>query len=140
MAEGFQRRGDTRSGVEIVQAGLRDSPQDADLWVGLGNALVVHADGMMTPAAQLAFQRAARIAPEHPGPPFFYGLALAQGGNYAEAERIWRQLLASAPPTAAYRRNIEERLAAIDQARSRGEIPPAAAPTAPTPPATANSQ
>lgn len=132
MAESFQRRGDTRSGVEIVQVGLRDSPQDADLWVGLGNALVVHADGMMTPAAQLAFQRAARIAPDHPGPPFFYGLALAQGGNYAEAERIWRQLLASAPESAQYRRTIEERLAAIEQARARGEIP--AAPAAATPP------
>jgi len=143
MAESFQRRGDTRTGVEIVQAGLRDSPQDADLWVGLGNALVVHADGMMTPAAQLAFQRAARIAPEHPGPPFFYGLALAQGGNYAEAERIWRQLLASAPESANYRRNIEERLQAIDEARARGEIPPAAAPAAPAPAVqapTANSQ
>lgn len=139
MAESFQRRGDTRTGVEIVQAGLRDSPQDADLWVGLGNALVVHADGMMTPAAQLAFQRAARIAPDHPGPPFFYGLALAQGGNYAEAERIWRQLLASAPASANYRRNIEERLQAIDEARARGEIPPAA-PTAPAPAPAANSQ
>ena len=61
---------------------------------------------MMTPAAQLAFQRAARIAPDHPGPPFFYGLALAQGGNYAEAERIWRQLLASAPESANYRRTM----------------------------------
>ncbi|MGE0179259.1 MAG: tetratricopeptide repeat protein [Sphingomonas sp.] len=131
MAEGFQRRGDTRTGVEVIQAGLRDSPQDADLWVGLGNALVVHANGMMSPAAQLAFQRAARIAPDHPGPAFFYGLALAQGGNYAEAERVWRQLLASAPPNAPYRATIEERLRAIDEARVRGQIPGAAPAAAP---------
>ena len=142
MAEGFQRRGDTRTGVEIIQAGLRDSPQDPDLWVGLGNALVVHANGMMSPAAQLAFQRAARIAPNHPGPAFFYGLALAQGGNYAEAERVWRQLLASAPPSATYRATIEERLRAIDEARARGEIPgPApAAPSAPAPGPQTNAQ
>lgn len=139
MAEGFQRRGDTRTGVEIIQAGLRDSPQDADLWVGLGNALVVHANGMMSPAAQLAFQRAARIAPDHPGPAFFYGLALAQGGNFAEAERVWRQLLASAPPSATYRATIEERLRAIDEARARGEIP-GPAPAAPSAPAPGNSQ
>lgn len=139
MAEGFQRRGDTRTGVEIIQAGLRDSPQDPDLWVGLGNALVVHANGMMSPAAQLAFQRAARIAPDHPGPQFFYGLALAQGGNFAEAERVWRQLLASAPPSATYRATIEERLRAIDEARARGEIP-GPAPAAPSAPAPGNSQ
>lgn len=138
MAEGYQRRGDTRSAVEIIQAGLRESPRDADLWVGLGNALVIHGNGMMSPSAQLAFQRAAAIAPDHPGPAFFYGLALAQGGNYAEAERIWRQLLASAPPSATYRQAIEERLRALDEARARGEIP-AGPPAPPPPPADTNA-
>jgi len=138
MAEGYQRRGDTRTAVEIIQAGLREGPRDADLWVGLGNALVIHANGMMTPAAQLAFQRAAQIAPDHPGPAFFYGLALAQGGNYAEAERIWRQLLANAPPSATYRTAIEERLRALDEARARGEIPAGAVPQPPSPSADAN--
>ena len=128
LAESYQRRGDTQSGAEILQSALRQNPGDADLWVGLGNALVVHSDGMMSPAAQLAFQRASRIAPEHPGPRFFFGLALAQGGNYAEAERIWRQLLAEAPADAEYRRTIEERLQAIEQARALGQLPGAAPP------------
>lgn len=131
MAEGYQRRGDTRTAVEIIQAGLRESPRDPDLWVGLGNALVIHANGMMSPSAQLAFQRASQIAPDHPGPAFFYGLALAQGGNYAEAERVWRQLLASAPPSATYRTAIEERLRALEAARARGEIPAGPMPAAP---------
>lgn len=131
MAESYQRRGDSRTAVEIIQAGLRESPRDADLWVGLGNALVIHANGMMSPSAQLAFQRAAEIAPDHPGPAFFYGLALAQGGNYAEAERVWRQLLASAPPSATYRAAIEERLRALEAARARGEIPSGPMPAAP---------
>ena len=43
------------------------NPRNPDLWVGLGNALVVHGGGMMSPAAQLAFDRAARLAPDHPG-------------------------------------------------------------------------
>jgi cytochrome c-type biogenesis protein CcmH/NrfG len=132
MAEGFQRRGDTRTAVEVIKAGLRDSPTDPDLWVGLGNALVVHGGGMMNPAAQYAFQRAQAIAPDHPGPRFFYGLALAQAGNFDQAERIWRQLLAEAPAGAAYRQAIEERLQALDQARAMGEIPgPAPQPEAP---------
>lgn len=131
IAESYQRRGDTWSGAQVIRSGLRESPNNADLWVGLGNALVLHGDGMMSPAAQLAFQRAAQLAPDHPGPRYFYGLALAQGGQYDEAERIWRELVAAAPPDAQYRRLIEERLQALEQARAVGRIPGAAPPRPP---------
>lgn len=124
VAESYQRGGDTQSGVDIIRSALRQSPRNADLWVGLGNALVLHADGLMTPAAELAFNRAAQIAPDHPGPRFFYGLALAQGGRYDEAEQSWRALLASAPPTATWRGAIEQQLEALAQARASGRLPP----------------
>ena len=124
IADSYHRSGDTQNAAAIIRAGLRAHPQDADLWVGLGNALVIHADGMMTPAAELAFQRASRLAPEHPGPKFFYGLALAQGGKFDEAERIWRSLLATAPADASWRPMIEERLAMLAQAKSApGAVP-----------------
>lgn len=123
MAESYQRGGDTRGGVDIIRSGLRRAPRDADLWVGLGNALVLHADGAMTPAAQLAFRRAAEIAPGHPGPRFFYGLGLAQSGRFDEAEQIWRQVLATAPADASWRPMIEERLQMLEQARASGAVP-----------------
>ena len=132
IAESYQRRGDTKSGVDAVRAGLRGAPNDPDLWVGLGNALVIHNDGIMSPAAQLAFQRAAQIAPEHPGPRYFFGLALAQGGNFDAAERIWTELIAQAPPDAEYRRMIEERLQMLRQQRAM-QAPVPAAPPAPQP-------
>jgi cytochrome c-type biogenesis protein CcmH/NrfG len=128
MAESYQRSGDTRGGADIIRSGLIQHPRDADLWVGLGNALVLHADGMMTPAAQLAFRRAQQIAPRHPGPRFFYGLGLAQSGRFDEAERIWREVLASAPADASWRPMVEERLAMIEQARALGQLPPAVPP------------
>jgi cytochrome c-type biogenesis protein CcmH/NrfG len=131
MSEGFARRGDTQNAAEVIRAGLRESPNDPDLWAGLGSALVTHADGIMTPAADLAFRRAQTLAPNHPAPRFYYGLALAQGGQYDEAERIWRALIAEAPAEADYRAIIEERLQALEQARAMGQIPPAA----PQPPA-----
>lgn len=124
VAESYQRSGDTQSGVDIIRSALRQSPRNADLWVGLGNALVLHADGLMTPAAELAFNRASQIAPDHPGPRFFYGLALAQGGRYDEAEQTWRTLLASAPPTATWRGAIEQQLQALAHARASGRLPP----------------
>jgi cytochrome c-type biogenesis protein CcmH/NrfG len=125
IAEAYSRDGDTQGAAQIIEAALREHPDDPDLWVGLGNALVIHGGGLMSPAAQLAFDRAAALAPNHPGPKFFYGLALAQGGHLDEAEKVWRDLLATAPPNAMWRGAIEERLQAIEQARATGAAPPA---------------
>ncbi len=119
IAESYQRRGNTQAAAEIIRSGLRREPRDPDLWIGLGYALVLHADGVMTPAAELAFRRAAQVAPDHPGARFFYGLALAQGGRIEEAERVWRALLAALPPEGAqWRTAIEERLRLIERLRA----------------------
>jgi cytochrome c-type biogenesis protein CcmH/NrfG len=136
IADSYQRRGDTAGSAEVLQRAVQLHPRDANLWVGYGNALVIHGGGLMSPAAELAFNRAAQIAPDHPGPRFFYGLALAQGGQFDQAEAIWRQLLADAPADAEYRRPIEERLQALQQARASGGMPPAPAPTPGAPPPT----
>jgi cytochrome c-type biogenesis protein CcmH len=121
LAESYSRDGDTRGAAEIIRAGLRAHPNNATLWVGYGNALVIHAGGLMTPAAQLAFDRAAKLAPDHPGPKFFYGLALAQGGRLAEAEKVWRDLLATAPPDAQWRAQVEQQLQLLEQERASGQ-------------------
>lgn len=112
-ADGVMRAGMTRSGVTFIKSGLREHPDNPDLWVGLGNALVVHADGMVSPAAQYAFERAATLSPEHPGPPFFLGLALAQSGQVEPARELWLNLLARTPEDAPWRGDLEARLAEI---------------------------
>jgi cytochrome c-type biogenesis protein CcmH/NrfG len=119
LAEAYGRDGDSQGAAEILQAALRQHPRDPDLWVGLGTMLVQHSGGLMTPAAQLAFDRAAAIAPQHPAPRFFYGLALAQGGKLDQAEKVWRDLLASAPPTALWRGAIERQLQMVEAAKGR---------------------
>jgi cytochrome c-type biogenesis protein CcmH/NrfG len=120
IADSYHRSGNTQSAVGILRAGLKAHPRDPDLWLGLGNALIIHAGGMMSPAAELAFQRAAQFGPDQPGPRFFYGLALAQGGKFEEAERIWRALLASAPADAEWRPMVEDRLARLVAIRAAG--------------------
>jgi cytochrome c-type biogenesis protein CcmH/NrfG len=120
IAESYHRSGNTQSAVGILRSGIKAHPEDPDLWLGLGNALIIHAGGMMTPAAELAFQRAARFGPDQPGPRFFYGLALAQGGRLEEAEQIWRALLASAPADAEWRLMVEDRLARLVEMRLAG--------------------
>ena len=79
MSDGFARTGKTELAAQTLEKGLERYPDNVDLWVGLGNALTAHGGGMMSPAAALAFDEAARRDPSHPAPPFFAGLALAQG-------------------------------------------------------------
>lgn len=101
--------------ANYLRNGVKEHPGDPDLWVGLGNALVVHADGVITPAAQFAFQKAADLSPEHPGPPFFLGLAYAQSGKIDQARAIWTELLARSSADAPWREDLESRLAAMEK-------------------------
>jgi cytochrome c-type biogenesis protein CcmH len=137
LADALTRQGQYGAAADVLRSAIAKSPKDADLWVALGNALVGHTDGVITPAAQFAFQKAANIAPDHPGPPFFMGLALAQTGRLAEARALWAELLARSPADAPYRADLQERLSRLDsmiaeQGQMQGGMPgaPAAPPAA----------
>lgn len=137
LADGLTRQGQYRAAADVLAKAARENPDDADIEVALGNALVGHSEGLITPAAQFAFRRAAAIDPTHPGPPFFMGLALAQSGRLVDARAMWADLLARAPADAPYRPDLEARLARLDQMIAASG-PPAAAP--PAPPAAPASQ
>ncbi len=115
LADALMQAGRNRAAVSVINKAIEKQPQDPDLWVGLGNALFVHGSGQMSPASQLAFERAAQIAPNHPGPPFFLGYSLAKSGKIDEAGEVWRGLLSRAPKDAPWRADLEQRLAEIGQ-------------------------
>lgn len=106
ISESYASRGQTEDAAKALTAGVREHPGDPALWVGLGNALTDHA-GTLTPAAQLAFSRAAELAPGHPAPPFFLGLALVRSGDIEDGIALWRRLLANAPANASWRPVVE---------------------------------
>lgn len=112
MSDSFARRGDTQDAVGTLQSAVREHPNDPQLWVALGNALVDHS-GVLTPAGQFAYRRAAELAPGHPAPLFFMGLALARSGNRDGALAMWKDLLASAPADAPWRPMVEDAVAAL---------------------------
>ncbi|QJB67916.1 tetratricopeptide repeat protein [Parasphingorhabdus halotolerans] len=115
FSDSLNRQGKHGAAANYLRNGVKEHPEDPDLWVGLGNALVVHTDGIITPAAQFAFQRAADISPEHPGPPFFLGLAYAQSGKIDQARAIWTELLKRSAENAPWREDLESRLADIER-------------------------
>ena len=114
MSEALASRGNSKDAVNILGAAVRQRPADPQLWVGLGNALVDHSR-MMTPPAELAYRRAAELAPAHPAPAFFMGVALARSGEREAAVALWRQVLATAPPDATWRPLVEGGIAALSK-------------------------
>lgn len=118
IADSRQQRGDTRGAADAAAAGAHRRPDNGTLWVGLGNALVAHAGGLLTPASELAYRRALQSWPDHPGPKFFYGLALAQNGRFDAAERLWVQALAAAPADATWRPEVEGQLQLLRQTKA----------------------
>ena len=123
MSEALARDGKSEDAVGILENAVKRYPGDAQLWIGLGNALVDHAHGM-TPAAELAYRRAEEMMPGYPGPPFFYGLALARSGDREGAVKIWRGILATAPPGATWRPLVEQGVAALSPPPSAKSQPP----------------
>lgn len=129
FSDSLNRAGKHGAAANYLRNGVKEHPDDPDLWVGLGNALVVHANGVVTPAAQFAFQKAADLSPEHPGPPFFLGLAYAQSGKIDQARAIWTELLARSGEDAPWRADLESRLAVMEKIQPSLPIAPEQADT-----------
>lgn len=113
-AEAMARVGDERSAARAYLGGVNRLPRSVALWTGLGGALAAH-DGQMSPPARLAFDRALKLAPDHPGPPFFLGLAYVRTDDYAAALPWWRRALALSPEGTEYREDIRVRLALLER-------------------------
>jgi cytochrome c-type biogenesis protein CcmH/NrfG len=114
-ADAMHRNGMEAYGIALIRGALEKHPDSPDLWLGMGNALTLYANGLVTPAAELAFNRAAKLSPDHPGPAYFLGLAFAQSGQLDRARTVWTDLLDRAPADAPWRARVEQRLAQIEQ-------------------------
>ncbi len=118
MSDSMAARGNTSDAAGILRSAVREHPGDPVLWIGLGNALVDHV-GVLTPAAQMAYERAQRLAPGQPAAPFFYGIALARSGDRAGAVKVWQQILSNAPADATWRPLVEDGVAALNRPPAR---------------------
>lgn len=113
-SERFIALGQTQLAVLLIRSGLRDNRNSPALWVGLGDALVAHGDGLVSPAAEFAYRHAGQLAPNDPAPPFFYGVALARSGRAKDALAQWKPLLARAPANAPWRETLAMSIARLE--------------------------
>lgn len=112
-ADALMRSGRPQTAAQMMLGAVRQSPDDAALWTWLGMTLVEADSGTMSPAAALAFRRAMVLAPRHPGPAFFYGMAQARTGQAEAAVPLLTRALALTPATASYRRDVERALLSV---------------------------
>ena len=121
--------GKTEFAARVMTGAVDYAPRNAALWTELGNVIAIHDHGLVTPAALFAYQQAIRVAPDHPGPPFFLGWAYVRAGQLADARRYWARALALTSAKAEYRDDIAKRLALLDavleQAKPRPVTHPA---------------
>lgn len=114
IADAMARNGQFGDAAEVLRGAIGNDPKNAEAWLAMANALVQHADGLLTPASLYAYRRAAEAAPDHPGPPYFLGLALAQSGRFADARELWRRLLAQTPADAPWRAELTQQLGRLE--------------------------
>ncbi|WP_375290823.1 tetratricopeptide repeat protein [Qipengyuania sp.] len=119
-SDAFARRGDFENAVGFARAAAQENPGDIEAWTGLGNALVEHAGGQLTPAAIYAYSQAESRAPNQPAAPYFIGLALLRSGQPERTREIWSELLAAAPEDAPWRPALAERLARLESLMTQG--------------------
>ena len=99
-----------------------------------GEAVVAAANGVVTADAKASFERALKLDPNDVMARFYMGMAADQDGQRADAEKIWNDLLAGAPPGAPWIEGVRQALAQ----KAPAGTPPAANGPGPTPDDVAN--
>lgn len=114
-ADALTRHGRYGDAATIVLGAVEANPKDSEAWVALGNNLVGHAEGVLTPAAMHAYRKGAEADPASPAPGYFLGLALITNGKLTEGRAIWVDMVAKAPVDAPWRSEVSERIKRLDQ-------------------------
>lgn len=114
IAPVYLRLGRARDAIRAYENAIRLVGSTAMRQTGLGEAILMAEEGVVTEDARRAFEAAAALDPQAVAPRFYIGLAAEQEGDEAAAAETWRALLADAPADAAWRSPVAEALARVD--------------------------
>ncbi|MCB2083595.1 MAG: tetratricopeptide repeat protein [Sphingomonadaceae bacterium] len=120
VADGFARNGKYADAAGLLGGAVERDPRDAEAWVALGNALLGHAEGNLTPAALFAYSRAELADPGNPAAGYFYGVALLNAGQPQQTREVWAEVLENAPEDAEWRDAIAGQIERLDALLNQG--------------------
>ncbi len=120
LAPVYMRVGRYDDAVRAWTNAVRLNGSTAAREANLGEAMVAAANGVVTGEAKAAFDRAIALDKNDVMARFYEGMAADQDGRRAEAEAIWRDLLAKAPPGAPW---VELVRHAMARAAPAGSVP-----------------
>jgi cytochrome c-type biogenesis protein CcmH len=115
LGRGYLSLGDAGDAAAAFKRALLMAPSEerAPLASGYVEALTVAASGVVTPEAEVAFSSALVTNPHDPAARYYLGLAQAARGNKVAALTYWQGLLADTPPSAPWRGQLLDHIAAI---------------------------
>lgn len=114
IADALTRQGQHENAAILLRGAANENPRDAEAWLALGNVLVEHTGGQLSPAALTAYRRASLADPQSVAPGYFLGLALIRQGNLLEGRNVWQEVIDKAPQGSFGRDIVAERLARLD--------------------------
>lgn len=128
LGKGYMTLGDANDAAAAFRRAIAvSSPAQRPVLLSAeGEAMTMAADGTVTPQAEAAFDEALRLNPKDFAARYYLGMAYAMRRDNAHALALWQSLLADAPPDAAWRGAVIDRVAAL-KAQSGGGAPDIAA-------------
>ena len=130
LAPVYMRIGRYDDAVRAWSNAISLNGSNAEREADFGEAMVAAANGVVTADAKAAFDRALKIDPQDVMARFYTGMAADQDGRRAEADKIWNDLIAGAPPNAPWIEVVRHALARNAPA-AEATAPAAAAQSAP---------
>ena len=119
LANGYVQLGRHREAWRTYQRLIEVSGEhaSAEVYGAMAQAMVMAADGYVSPEAERAIGTAIALDPSLPIVRYYAGLAAAQGGRMGEAISIWQRLRTESPADAPWLPFLDELLA---EARGTG--------------------
>lgn len=127
LAPVYMRLGRSEDSARAWRNAIRLNGATASRETEYGEALVAAANGMITVDAKAAFERALALDKDDVKTRFYLGVSAEQDGKRAEAEKIWRDLLANAPPDAPWVPVVRQALARVSPNAAAAAPGPSAA-------------
>ena len=105
---------DARAAIAELEARLKASPNDGDLWSSLGEALVMAGPGTtFPPGARVAFDKAIALNAKDPRARYFLAMAKDMGGDHKGAIDDWIALLRDSPAGAPWENDVRRTVEAV---------------------------